>query len=119
MSGKKPSLGRGLAELSQAPGVAEDGFLQCGLDPPVDESDRQRLVGLDPARGEQEVLGARRADEFNQPSRLGMAVDETEPRGSDGKMRVRGAEPQIAGERQAKRAAKFAFRGSTAPLKIA
>ena len=69
---------RGLTEVGHSAGVAEHGLLQRRLDPPVDEADRQRFVGLDPARGEQKILGARRADEFDQPARLGMAIDEAE-----------------------------------------
>ena len=69
---------RGLAELGQAAGVAEHGLLQCGLDPPVDQADRQRFVGLDPPRGEKKILGAGGSDELDQPARLGMAIDEAE-----------------------------------------
>ena len=92
---------RGLTELRHPAGIAEHGLLQCSLDPPVDEADRQRLVGLDPARGEQKILGARGAHEFDQPARLGMAVDQAEFRRGDGEVRVRSAEPEIAGEREA------------------
>ena len=69
---------RHLAQVRQPTGVAEHGLLQCRLDPPVDEADRQRFVRLDPPRGEKKVLGAGGADELDQPARLGMAIDEAE-----------------------------------------
>ena len=45
-----------LAEFGQAPRIAEHGLLKRGLDPPVDEPDRQRLLGFDPPPGEQGSL---------------------------------------------------------------
>ena len=62
-------------------------------------------------RGEQKILGPRRADKFDEPAGLGVAVDEAEPCGGDREMRVGGAEPQIAGEREAKPAADRDARG--------
>ena len=91
--------------LRKPTGVTKHGLLQCRLDPPVDQPDRQRFVRLDPSRGEQEVLGAGRPDELDQAARLGVAIDEAELGRSDREMRVGGAKPQIAGERQAKAAA--------------
>ncbi len=96
---------RHLAQVRKSARIAEHGLLQCSFHPPVDKPDRQRLVGLDPPPGEQEVLGPRRTYQFDQTARLGMAVDEAKSRRRNRKMRVGGAESQIAGERQAKPAA--------------
>ena len=85
---------RRLAQFGDAARIAQHGFLQGGLDPAVDQPDRQRLVGLDAPAAEQQVLGARRADEFDQPARLGMAVEQAELGGRewrDGRRRRRSA----------------------------
>ena len=96
---------RGLAEIGEPARVAEHGVAQRRLDSPVDQADRQRLVGFDPSPGEEDVLGARRADEFDETAGLGVAVDEPEPRRRDGEIGVGGAKSQVAGERHGETAA--------------
>src|SRR5277367_5611222 len=102
IDGALAAADRGLAEFGEPARIAKHGFLERCLDPPVDEPDRQRLVGFDPPAGEKEILGPRRADQLDEPAGLGMTINEAEPGGSDGKVRVGGAEPQIAGERETK-----------------
>src|SRR3984957_13516625 len=79
VDGSLPAADRHLAHVREAPRVTQHGLLQRRLHATVDKADRQRLVGLDPARGEQKILGARRADEFDQAARLGLAIDEAGP----------------------------------------
>ena len=97
---------RPLAQSREIAGVFADASRQrLGRDEPVDEADRQRFGRRDAPAAEQQVLGARRADEFDQLSRLDVAVEEAELGGGDREVRVLGAEPQIAAERDGEPAA--------------
>ena len=96
---------RRLAEFRKAARIAHDRLLKRGLDPSVDQSDSQRLLGLDPPPGEQKVLRPRRPDQFDEATRLGVTVDEAELRRRHGEIGVGRAEAQIAGQRQPEPAA--------------
>ena len=100
-------------------GVILDARLEFGGgDDAVDEADRQRLGRRDAAAAEQQILGARRADERDQAARLDRAVDEAELGRRRRQIRVVGGEAQVAAQRHREPAAdRRAFdRGDRRPV---
>ena len=67
------------AAFANPPAQASDGVVHLvGGQHPVDHADRQRLVGLDEPAGEDQVLGAARADQAGQPLGAAHARDHAE-----------------------------------------
>ena len=94
------------AASSAASANARRSSTSVGGDHPVDQADAQRLVGVDLAAGEDQVLGPGRTDQAGQP--LGAAAAGDDPEQDLGLAELGGVadDPEVAGQRQLAAAAE-------------
>jgi hypothetical protein len=86
---------RGLAQAGEFRGIKHRRAMKLvGGKRAVDEADPQRFDGQDAATAKQRIVGPRRPDKLRQPTRLGKAIEQAEPRRADRKKRVIGAKPE-------------------------
>src|ERR1700744_5530332 len=80
--------------------VGRDRFVELvRRDETIDKADGEGLSSVEPSRAEENVLGARRSDEFDETTRFREIVEKAELRRGDGEIDVLCAEAQIASQR--------------------
>src|SRR5436190_2351157 len=94
------------AETGHLSRKGDAGLDEIAVDEPVDETDAVRFIGVDRAAGQDQLGGARFADEARQPLRPAIAGDEAELDLREAELGARQREPEGAGERQFEPAAK-------------
>ena len=81
-------------------------YTASGRDHPVDQADRQRLVGLDEPAGEDQVLGLAGADQPGEPLGAAGAGDDAEQDLGLAEHGVLGGEPDVGAQRELAAAAE-------------
>src|SRR5947207_4636875 len=94
------------AETGHLPRKGDAGLDEIAVDEPVDETDAVRFIGVDRAAGQDQLGGARFADEPGQPLRPAIAGDEAELDLGEAELCGGQSQAKGAGERQLEPAAK-------------